>query len=485
MKIAFVASEVVPFAKTGGLADVSGSLPPVISNLGNDVKVFMPKYFSIDSKKYDLKENKLVGVFPVTINGFEYLGKVFKGFLPDTDVEVYFIDQPYFFHRSQLYTNDLDEDARFVFFQKAVLITIQRLGWKPDIIHCNDWQTGLIPLYIKDNFSWDKLFEKTATVFTIHNIGYQGRFAKSALFSAEIDGKHFYPAGPAEYFDDVNFLKAALWYSDMINTVSEKYAEELLTEEYGSGMQDTLTSRKDDFVGILNGVDYEDWSPEKDKLIPQKYTPSTLENKAVNKKALCEKFELKDDPEIPVIGIVSRLATQKGFDLIEKAMNDLIKLNCQLVVLGSGEIEYEEMFTEFAEKHPEKIAIWIGYNIELSHLIEAGSDMFLMPSHYEPCGLNQIYSLRYGTVPIVRETGGLADTVINWNDSKSTGTGFSFSEYTPEAMMEAIRNAINLFTQKEKWKKIQENGMKLNFSWTESAKKYIELYQKAKNKRNL
>lgn len=488
IKIAFVSSEVYPFAKTGGLADVAGTLPIELFNLGVEVKIFMPKYSTIDEDSYHIEYLDSIGSIKVRVGGVAQDVKIYKSYLPDSKVEVYFIDAPQYFHRGHIYTNDWDEDSRFILFQKSVIETLQRLQWAPDVIHCNDWQTALIPLYIKDNYSWDKLFSKTAVILTIHNIGYQGRFPKETAKRAEIRDELFYPGGPIELNGKTNFLKAGIFYADIINTVSETYANELLTKKYGAELDTVLLNRSNDFYGILNGIDCRTWCPEHDTLIPFQYSKRNITVKIKNKEFLCEKMDLPFNKNIPLIGIISRLVTQKGFDIITDTLPHLMNLNVQWVILGSGEGEYEFFFESLAQTHPEKVAAYIGFNNKLSHLIEAGADIFLMPSQYEPCGLNQLYSLKYGTVPIVRKTGGLADTIFDWDEmlsfGLSTGNGFSFYDYNGYSLSDAIHRAIKYFHNKKIWRKIQLNGMKTNHSWKTSAKKYLELYRKAINKRN-
>jgi starch synthase len=487
MKIAFASSEAYPFAKTGGLGDVVGALPKALTELGCDVKVFLPKYSSIDHNKFDLSYCWPIGEMPIRVYGKVYNVNVFTSTLPNSEVTIYLIDSPEYFARPQIYTNDTDEDERFILFSKSVLEALQRLKWQPDVINCNDWQTGLIPLYIKDNYSWDKFFDPIAMVFTIHNIGYQGRFPKEALYKAEIKPELFYENSPVEIWNSVSFLKIGLMYADMINTVSQTYAQEIMTPEYGAGLEGVLHYRKDDFYGIVNGVDYHIWNPEDDRHIPFHYNRESLHRKIENKKFLMDAVRLPFHPEKPLIGIISRLVAQKGFDLIEKAFSELVNIDAQWVILGSGEDQYEEFFRRTAYYYPEKIYTYIGYNNELSHLVEAGADIFLMPSHYEPCGLNQIYSLRYGTVPVVRKTGGLADTVSDWHElmykGDETGTGFTFNEYTPEALYSTLYRAVKTFDDKTTWQKIMYNGMTEDFSWEVSAKKYLELYRIAVQKR--
>jgi starch synthase len=487
MKIAFVSTEIVPFAKTGGLADVSGSLPRELVKLGCDVRLFMPKYFLLDELAHGLKYNWNIGEMPIRINGIIRSVHIHQSKLPDSNIDVYFIDCPHYFHRYRIYTDDFDEDERFILFSKAVIETLQRLQWFPDVIHCNDWQTGLIPLFIKDNYSWDNAFNKTGTLFSIHNIGYQGRFSKSVINSAEIRGDLFYMGGPVEQDGGVSFMKTGISFSDIINTVSNTYSHEILTSEYGAGLETVLQQREEDLFGILNGVDYNVWNPETDKHLPYKYSVNDLGGKMKNKKFLLEHFGISFKEDIPLIGMVSRMVLQKGFDIFADAINDLLNLEAQWIILGSGEEKFEDLFRQLSIQLPGRIGSYIGYNNELSHFIEAGADMFLMPSRYEPCGLNQIYSLKYGTVPIVRKTGGLADTVKDWDEENhygfDHGNGFSFYDYTGFALYKSVERAVNTFKHKQVWKKIQTNGMNLDFSWQRSAEKYLELYGLAKEKR--
>lgn len=487
MNIGYISSEVVPFAKTGGLADVAGSLPIEIAGLGHDVKVFMPKYSSISEEEFNLAPVKHWGIIPIKVADKIQNTAVYKSLLPESEVEIFFLDCPDYFDRESIYTNDPDEDERFILFSKGVMEIIQRLQWAPDIIHCNDWQTGVIPLYIKDNYSWDKLFKDTRSIFTIHNIGYQGIFPKQTAVNAEINEDYIKDSGDVEHNGLFNFLKAGISFADMINTVSPTYANELLTPELGFGMEKILNSRGLDFSGILNGVDYTEWNPETDKLIQHNYSVNDFSGKENNKKQLLEQFNMPYKKDTPVIGIVSRLAIQKGFDLIARSLEYLSKLPVQWVILGSGEEHYEDMFKSFAEMRPDKAACFIGYNNELAHLIEAGSDMFLMPSKYEPCGLSQIYSLKYGTVPIVRKTGGLADTVKDWDEylhmGEKSGDGFSFKEYNGFGLTDAVERAIKSYHNKEVWNTIIKNGMNNDYSWNKSAEKYVDLYKRALDKK--
>jgi starch synthase len=483
MKIAIAASETAPFAKTGGLADVIGALPKSLDQLGCDVKVFMPKYSAVDEAKYDLHYEYAIGEMPIRVNGVPWPVHVQRSTLPGSSVEIYFIDCPHFFHRKNIYTNDPDEDERFILFSKAVIETLQRLQWAPDVLHCNDWQTSLIPVLLKENYKWDMLFDETATLLSIHNIGYQGLFSRSALHAAELPEHLFHSGGPLELNGAVCFLKAGILFSEIISTVSETYAHEILTPEYGGGMETVLRTREHDLFGIINGIDDEVWNPETDHHLPYTYSASSLEGKLKNKAFLLLNTGHEFSEDRPVVGIISRLVGQKGFDLVADAIDDLMAMDAQWVILGSGEDRYENMFTSLAHSLPHKVWAYIGFNNELAHLIEAGADMFLMPSRYEPCGLNQMYSLRYGTVPIVRKTGGLADTVHDWDEYKAqgfeTGNGFSFVDTTGYALSTSVYRALEVFKNKPLWHRIQMHGMKRDFSWRASAKKYVALYEQA------
>lgn len=485
MNIAIAASECVPFAKAGGLADVAGALPKYLRTLGCDVKVFLPKYNTIDESKYDLHYEYAIGEIPVRVAGAAWPVHVSRANLPGSDVPVYFIDCPHFFHRGRIYTNDFDEDGRFILFSKAVIETLQRLQWVPDVIHCNDWQTGLLPLLLKDNYSWDRMFDGTATLYSIHNIGYQGLFGKSVMDIAEIRPDRF---SALEMHGGVSMMKGGILSAEIITTVSETYAQEILTPEYGAGMESYLLMRRDDLHGVLNGIDTEVWNPETDPHLPHHYSKENPGGKYLNKKNLLEKVGMPYDVARPLIGIVSRLVAQKGFDLIAETFNSLMELDAQWVILGSGEDRYERMFTAIHHALPHKVWTYIGFNNELAHLIEAASDMFLMPSRYEPCGLNQMYSLRYGTIPIVRKTGGLADTVHDWHEFQSFGSdevnGFSFNDAAGYALADAVGRAVEMYdSNKPAWHQMMMNGMNADLSWDASAKKYVKLYEMAAGKR--
>ena len=483
MNVAIAASEAAPFAKTGGLADVAGALPKALQEIGCTVKVFMPKYSSIDEAKYDLHYEYAIGEMPIRVNGYPWPVHVQRSTLPGSSVEIYFIDCPHFFHRASIYTNDPDEDERFILFSKAVIETLQRLQWSPDVIHCNDWQTALIPVLLWDNYRWDMLFDATATLLTIHNIGYQGLFSPAALRAAELREDLFYPGGPLEFHGSVCFLKAGILFSDIISTVSETYAHEILTPEYGAGMENILRTRETDLHGVINGIDDDVWNPETDNHLPFHYSHRDLSGKVRNKQFLLRNTGMHFHEQRPVIGVISRLVAQKGFDLIEDSINELVAMDAQWIILGSGEDRFERLFMSLAHSFPDRVWTYIGFNNELAHLIEAGADMFLMPSRYEPCGLNQMYSLRYGTVPIIRRTGGLADTVHDWHEyearSLDGGNGFCFNDATGMALSTTVRRALQSYKNNQLWRAIQLNGMRQDFSWKASAMKYNALYERA------
>lgn len=479
MKICFVSSESDPFVKTGGLADVSGSLPIELFKSGCELKIFLPFYDLINGAKFNIKPVDSINNISVKIGEKLAFFSLYFCKLQNTSIDVYFVDCPDYFHREKVYTNDADEDERFILFQKAVFISLQKLQWSPDIIHCNDWQTGLIPAYLKKNYEADELFKKTATVFSIHNIAYQGLFDKSSFLKTNFPPEDFQPFSPFELNNLFCFIKAGISFAEIVTTVSPTYAKEIQTSEYGAGLEGVLVERKDDLYGILNGINTEIWNPEKDKLIPFNYSLKTFENKIKNKKNLLKKAKLEFSENTPLLGIVSRFAWQKGFELLEPIIDDLLSKNLQIIALGEGESKYEDFFRNIAKKYPEKFVVFIEYNNELAHQITASSDIFLMPSKYEPCGLNQMYSLNYGTVPVVRKTGGLADTVKDADEFGGKGNGFTFTDFESSQFLNTIERALLYFKNKEKWKKIVQNGMNEDFSWNKSAQKYLEAYKKA------
>lgn len=480
MKIAFAASECFPYVKTGGLGDVVGSLPRALVEENCEVKLFLPLYGGIKKDLHKLNQLDELQNIPVRVGDNKVAFSVWYGTLPESEVEVYFIDCPVYFHREMPYTNDADEDERFILFQIAVIETLQRLKWTPDVIHCNDWQTSLIPVYLKTNYKWDRMFVNTSSLLSIHNIAYQGRFSKNSVYNAGLSYSLYYPGGPFELDNTFCFLKAGILFSDIISTVSPTYAKEIQTKEFGAGMEGVLSTRKEDLYGVLNGIDTHIWNPKTDKFIPKNYTKKNIKNKIFCKKELLEEAEIKYNENIPTIGIISRFAGQKGFDLMFPIVNELMKMPFQLIVLGSGEDATEKFFEKLAKALPEKVNTYIGYNNKLAHWITAGCDMFLMPSKYEPCGLNQMYSLNYGTAPIVRKTGGLADTVKDYHEFHEKGNGFTFDDYTSFALYKTIERSLYIYKDKKAWQKIMDRGMKEDFSWKHSAMEYLRLYEKAK-----
>ncbi len=482
MRIAFATSECVPFVKTGGLADVSGALPKALAAEGDEVKVFLPLYGSINTLNHGLNFAYELHGIPAQIGGETVYYHVWYK-KDDSGVEFYFIDCPQYYHRSQIYTTDPDEDKRYILLQNAVLQILQRFNWAPDILHCNDWQTALLPVYLKEKYGWDSLFWKTASVLSIHNLAYQGLFSKEAIYHAGLYYDKFYPGGPYEFHNAFSFLKAGMLYADVLTTVSETYAREIQTPDYGERLDGVLAVRRDDLYGILNGIDSNDWNPRVDKFIPQHYDLENFSDKIKNKKALLEQMGLPFDENVPAIGMITRLTVQKGLEILSQAFSDLMQMPLQLVILGSGEKKYEDFLRWAAGTYPGKVSAYIGFNNALAHRITAGCDMYLMPSRYEPCGLNQMYSLNYGTVPIVRKTGGLADTVRDYYEFNKQGNGFSFWDFTPYALFTSINRALELFHQKGVWMEIVKRGMSEDFSWQHSARKYLEVYRRAKSKR--
>ena len=484
LRILFLSSEVSPFAKTGGLADVSRSLPKALFEMGHDVRVIMPKYGPISERKYILREVIRLKKIPIRMGKKEHVTNAKSAFIPDSKVQVYFLDYKPFFGRANLYVDSKtgkdypDNAERFMLFSRAVLETTKLLHWQPDVIHCNDWQTGMIPWLLKHEYADDEFFENTRTVISVHNLAYQGSFDKSVASKIGLkteagDESEF------EIYDKVNFLKTALTTADAITTVSPTYAREIQTdEELGAGLQDVLKSREKSIYGILNGVDYTIWNPETDELSAAKYSVNELQGKLENKKELAKVAGLPFNEEMPIVGIVSRLVDQKGFDLIADVMEKLPALKCQLVVLGLGDEKHHKLLKKAAKDLPKNIAVFLKFDEQLAHLIEAGADMFLMPSRFEPCGLNQMYSLKYGTVPVVRRTGGLADTIYDFVEDPEKGNGFVFEAYESRALLAALQNAVKAFQDQKTWKKIQKRGMKSNFSWNSAAENYVKVYQK-------
>ncbi len=485
LNILYITSEVEPFSKTGGLADVSAALPQTLKELGHEVRIIVPRYGCVSERKFKLHNVLRLKEIPIQIGNKSVQANIKSSTIEGmkAKVQIYFIENQEYFSHQDLYVDSAtkkdfpNNDERFTFFSKSVLETLKRLGWQPDILHMNDWQTGLIPAYIKTVFNNDPFFTNTATVFTIHNLAYQGLFPATSFNKTGLPRQIFTPEG-IEFYGKLNCLKAGLVFSDAITTVSPKYAQEIQSSpEYGFGLEGLLQKRKHDLSGIINGIDYHVWNPEMDDLIAVRYSAKELELKGENKRFLLHELGMEYNADIPVIGMISRLTDQKGFDIISEVFDDIMKLNIQFILLGTGERKYHELFEKIQKKYPGKVSINLKFDNTLAHLIEAGADMFLMPSKYEPCGLNQLYSLRYGTVPIVRATGGLDDTIDDV-ESLSKGTGFKFLKYDGKELLKTIHRAVKTFADKNTWHKIMRNGMAKDFSWESSAKQYITLYRK-------
>ncbi len=480
MNILFVSSEVAPFAKTGGLGDVCAALPKALRALGHDVRVVVPMYARVRATGASFDE--VVSDVTVQLGSRRVTFSVFTAPLPGTDVPVYFVRCPALYDRPSIYTQDPDEHLRFVTLVWAAIRTCQHLGWAPDVAHANDWQSALLPLALKTLFAWDRLFARTRTVLTIHNIGHQGSFGSDVLFEtglAEV-AHHFHQDQLRE--GRLNFLLTGILYADAITTVSPTYAREIQTPEHGAGLDGFLRMRSRAVVGILNGIDETEWSPEIDERIPHRYSVDDLDGKERCKQHLVTTMGLHYDPRVPVVGVVSRLAWQKGFELCTSTLpRALSRRPMQLVVLGTGEQRYEELFTRLAHHFTRRVSFYKGFSESLAHLIEAGSDVFLMPSRYEPCGLNQMYSLRYGTPPIVHRTGGLADTVRTWNPRTRTGNGFAFEHFDEGGLSWGLHAALDAWGDgqgeaRESWRAMQRNGMTERLGWQHRVEEYVNVY---------
>jgi starch synthase len=481
MNILFATSEAAPFAKTGGLADVAGSLPPAIASLGHEVSVVMPRYRRVDVHALKLKR---VATFTVPLGTWKERCDVLMGSM-GRNVTVYFINKDVFYDRPELYGTthgDYSDNAeRFIFFSRSILELCVALRVEPDIIHCNDWQTGLVPLYLNKLYGSAEMLRQTKTVFTVHNLAYQGLFWHWDMPLTGLDWNVFTPDG-IEFWGKMNLLKAGLVSADIITTVSKTYSQEIQTSEYGCGLEGALRKRSADLYGIVNGIDCKTYDPLHDRAIPQRYGISRLTGKAGCKKKLLELVKLPDRGD-PLIGMVTRLVDQKGMDILTDALPDIMALGVQLVILGTGDAVYHRLLSEAATRYGNAMRVLLQYDEGLAKNIYAGCDMFLMPSRYEPCGLGQMIALRYGTVPIVRKTGGLSDTVADCSDGAGRCTGFLFEEYSAPALIDGLRRALELFGNKTKWQRLMRAGMKQDFSWEHSAKEYVKLYRKAIRKK--
>jgi len=478
MKILFVASEVTPFAKTGGLADVAGALPKTLKTLGHDVRIMMPFYSVVEKGGMAIRKGrKSASVFVDDVEKKGFLRQASLGEIP-----VYLIENKEYFAREELYgtpSGDYPDNAqRFSFFCRCVLELLKKMDFRPDIIHCHDWQTALIPHYLKHERKHDPFFARTGVIFTIHNLAYQGLFPPEMLETMGLSRECFAIDG-LEFYGKINLLKGGILSADVVTTVSDNYCREIQTPEMGAGLHGVLQTRKDDLYGILNGLDYEEWNPAVDKEIMKNYSPASLSGKLVDKIGLQRMMGLPSAPDIPVFGMVSRMVAHKGFDLICELLPQLAKAPLQLVLLGNGEERYLKALQDVKAAGARNVAYATGFDHSLAPKIYAGCDAFLMPSFFEPCGLGQLIAMRYGTVPVVRRTGGLADSVFDPADKDKSSNGFVFEEYTSEALWQAITRTIAAYQDKVLWKKLVRRAMSCDYSWQNSVQKYVELYKKA------
>lgn len=481
LKILFAASEASPFAKTGGLGEVVGDLPRYLHALGHDVRVVLPRYYSIDPQKYGLKLLPGTLVVPMGIIGEMYCG-VWEGRLPKSEVPVYFLEHEGLYGRDGIYGVDnigfMDNDNRYVLLSRAALELPKLLNWQPDILHAHDWHTAAVPVFLNTSYRDDPFVGQAASILTIHNMQYQGTFYPGLMEVLDIGWEHF-TFLELEKDDQVNLLKGGIYHATLLNTVSAGYAREIQTAQYGWGLEEALRERSADLFGILNGVDYSEWNPANDRYLPAQYTADDLSGKLVCKRALQRHFGLPEQ-DVPLFGVVSRMVPQKGTDLLAEAIHQMIKLDLQVVVVGNGEPWAHFFFGGMAHRHPDRVGCYIGYDNALAHLVEAGSDFFLMPSAFEPCGLNQMYSLAYGTPPLVRATGGLEDSVDNFDEATLNGDGFKFWSPTAAALYDTVGWAVwTYYNNPEGLSALRQNGMAKRFTWEESALKYENLYREA------
>jgi starch synthase len=476
LKILVLAAEVVPFAKTGGLADVAGALPKAIRALGHDVRVAMPRYSRVDPGKFQLEE--VVPAFDVPIHHTTEQASILQTHI-GADIPVYMVENAKYFDRDGIYMYADDAD-RFIFFCRAVLEALKRLDWRPDVIHCHDWHTAIIPNWLRTIYKDEVFFANTVTVYTIHNLAYQGIFGYRVLEIAGIDEWGFlYHPEMADLNEVVDLMGRGIYWADVVNTVSETYSREILTPEYGERLDPLLRDRRDRLFGILNGIDYETTNPATDPHIAVNYDVTSLDRRLENKLALQREAKVPEDADVPLIGIISRLTDSKGLDILGEAINHILDLGIQFVLMGTGEQRYHDLLGRMVQQYPRQMAIFLTFNAPLAQRIYAGSDMFLMPSRFEPCGTGQMIAMHYGNVPIVRATGGLADTVQDYEPRAEQGTGFVFKAYDRWALFAAVVRAIETFKHREAWRQLQLRGMSADFSWNRSARQYVDLYRRA------
>ena len=478
LKILLAASEGQPFSKTGGLADVMGALPIALYEKGHDVRTILPKYQCVtDCKKkidpLDIEFNIPIGVKTHTV-------RLSKSTLAEK-VPVYLVENDFFFNRDGIYgtqgTDYPDNADRFIFFCRAILESCKALSFYPDIIHLNDWHTGLVPVYLKLEYAQDENFKSIRTIFSIHNLAYQGNYDAETMNLTGLPDSLFSQDG-LEFYNQFSFMKGGLVYADLLTTMSPTYSKEIMTSELGCGMEGLLKLREQDLTGILNGVDYEEWNPETDSKVITNYSSKNIKGKLKCKRDLMKTFSLTVPESTPIIGMVTRLSEQKGIDLIMEALDEIINFGAAFVLLGTGNPDYEKFFQSAQQKYPGKCGVRFEFDETLSHKVIAGSDIFMVPSRYEPCGLTQMYALRYGTIPLVRAVGGLHDTVTEYQPNSGKGSGFKFNGYEKEALIETVRKALTLYQTKSAWKKLIKNAFAEDFSWPVTADKYLQIYRK-------
>lgn len=475
LKILILAAEIVPFVKVGGLADVVGALPKSLQSLGHDVRLAMPRYGQIDPERFNL--TTVLDSLPVDLNNFKVKVSIRQGTIGDA-IPVYMVDAPRYFERENIY-GYTDDGERFILFCRAALEAMRALDWSPDIIHCNDWHTGFVPNWMHTICRDDPFYKDSATVYTIHNLAYQGIFGYRILEVAGVATQGFLYPQIVELANVVDIMGRGILFADAITTVSERYVQEILTPAFGEKLDHLLRSRRDRLFGILNGIDYQEMNPATDRYIVAQFDADSLDKRAENKRALQEQAHLPVRPDVPMLVMISRLADQKGFDLLGQIIYPLLAQGVQFVVLGIGDQHYHELFQSLAVRYPEQVAIFLTFNTELAQRIYAGSDMFLMPSRFEPCGLGQMIAMRYGSVPIVRAVGGLADTVQEYDPRTGEGNGFTFTNYDPWEFFAAIVRALELFRFRDIWRTLQKHGMAADHSWQASALRYVEVYRNA------
>jgi starch synthase len=475
LKVLILAAEIVPFAKVGGLADVVGALPKALQALGHDVRLVMPRYRQVDPGRFHLQS--ILEAIPVSMGNYQVQVSVRQGEIGD-HIPVYMIDAPRYFDRENIF-GYTDDGERFILFCRAALETVRALSWSPDVVHCNDWHTGIVPNWLHTIYRDDAFFSNTASVYTIHNLAYHGIFGYRLLEVAGVATNGFLYPQSVESGNVVDIMGRGILFADAITTVSERYAQEILTPTFGEKLDHLLRSRRDRLFGILNGIDYQDSDPATDDYIHTQFSVQSLDRRVENKVALQQQMHLPVREDVPLLAMISRLTDQKGFDLLAQIIQPLLAQDVQFVLLGIGDQHYHEMFQSLAARYPEQVAVFLTFNTELARRIYAGSDMFLMPSRFEPCGTSQMNAMRYGCVPIVRQVGGLADTVQEYDPSSGEGNGFVFKNYDPWEFFAAVVRAMALYRFKDIWQTLQRRGMEADHSWHASAKHYVDVYRNA------